>query len=332
MGKKYKAFIVEEVEKSIFKCTITDRNIDELPEGDVLIRVHFSALNYKDALSSSGHKGITRRFPHQPGIDASGVVEEDKSRNFNVGDEVLVTGYDLGMNTAGGFGQYIRVSAGWVVKKPDNLSLREAMILGTAGFAAGLAIYALQTNAVMPHSGKVLVTGASGGVGSLACAILAKLGYEVEAATGKLEDTQFWEKLGINKTISRDEVNDKSGKPLLSGCWKGAIECVGGNTLSTVIRSTALHGTVCCLGNVQDDKFCSSVYPFLLRGINLIGIESAETVMTKRLLIWKKLANEWKPSQLDYLAKEIGLEQLSNEIATILKGGQKGKVLINLDK
>lgn len=332
MGRNYKAFFVEEIENNVFRRSIINRDTDDLPDGDVLIQVHYSSLNYKDALSASGHKGITRRYPHQPGIDAAGIVSESNTSIFKIGDEVLVTGYDLGMNTYGGYGQFIRVPEKWIVRKPVNMSLRETMIYGTAGFTAGLAIFALQQHSVSPGDGKILVTGASGGVGSLSCGMLAKLGYDVEAATSKNEDINFWNALGIKNLITRDKVFDMSGKPLLSAKWKGAIECVGGNTLSTVIRSISQHGTVCCLGNVEDDKFHTSVYPFLLRGINLIGIDSAETEMINRKIIWEKIANEWKLDDPEFLVKEIGLDKLSEEIDIILNGKQKGKILINLNK
>lgn len=330
MGKTYKALFVEETAEKKFKRSITGRNTDDLPDGDVLIRVHYSALNYKDALSASGHKGITRKYPFQPGIDAAGIVEESRGNIFSKGDEVLVTGYELGMNTDGGFGQYIRVPEDWLVKKPVNMSLRETMIYGTAGFTAGLAIYELQFNGIGPDKGKILVTGASGGVGSLACGMLAGIGYKVDAASSKTGDKDFWGKLGVSNVIPREEVFDKSGKPMLAGRWTGAVECVGGNTLSTVIRSIKQHGTVCCLGNVEDDKFSVSVYPFILRGVNLVGIDSAETDMIKRVQVWEKIANYWKLENPEFLVKEVSLNDLEPEIDLILKGKQKGKVLINL--
>ena len=329
--KKFKAFIVEEYEKNKFKKYIAERDISSLPKGDVLIRVNFSSLNYKDALSASGHKGITRRFPHTPGIDASGIVVESSSPEFDDGDMVLVTGYGLGMNTSGGFAEYIRVPAEWVVALPYDISMREAMIYGTAGFTAGICIYELQKHDIKPGMGKILVTGATGGVGSMAVGMLSTAGYEVIASTGKLEQAELLKQLGAGEVIHRDEVYDTTGAALLSGRWLGSIDTVGGNTLSTVIRSTEPQGVVCCLGLVESDKLETKVYPFLLRGITLAGIDSAEKPMNVRQHIWNKIANEWKIPNPEILVKEIGLENIEEEIEKILQGGQTGRVIIKLN-
>ncbi len=332
MADKFKALFVEEFEKNKFKRCITEKSIDELPDGDVLIKVLYSALNYKDALSARGHRGITRKYPFTPGIDAAGTVEESSSENYLPGQEVLVTGYDLGMNTSGGFGQYIRVPEEWVVKLPANISVRESMIYGTAGFTAGICLYELERLEITPDRGDVLVTGATGGVGSLAVGMLAKAGYDVIAATGKMDKKDFLFDLGAKDVIPRDNVDDQSGKPLLSGKWAGVIETVGGNTLSTAIRSTKMHCAVCCLGNVRDDKINTSVYPFILRGVYLIGIDSAEKPMELRLVIWNKITNEWRIDNIERLVKEVTLDELDNEIDTIMKGNQTGKVIVNLWK
>ncbi|MFC2129973.1 YhdH/YhfP family quinone oxidoreductase [Bacteroidota bacterium] len=326
----YKAFIVEEVESGRFERKLKHKTIEDLPDGDIIIKVHYSALNYKDALSANGHKGITRKYPHTPGIDASGVIVESHSPAFQIGQEVLVTGYDLGMNTSGGYQEYIRVPANWVVEIPENMNLREVMIYGTAGFTAAVCINELQKHNVFPNSGKVLVTGATGGVGSLAVGMLAKSGYEVIASTGKMGKIDFLQTLGAKDIIPRHEVNDNSGKPLLRGRWIGAIDSVGGNTLSTVIKSTEQRGAVCCLGLVESDKLNTTVYPFILRGITVIGIDSAERPMDYRLNIWKRIAEEWKLDKPEFLVKEISLEELNDEIETILRGEQVGKVLINV--
>jgi len=326
----FKSFEVLEKENNLFHRHIREKNINELPEGDILIQVHYSALNYKDALSARGHKGITRRYPHTPGIDASGIVIESGSPDFHTGQEVLVTGYDLGMNTSGGFQQYIRVPASWVVKIPYGMSLREAMIYGTSGFTAGICINELQKHDIMPYSGKVLVTGATGGVGTLAISMLAKAGYDVIASTGKMDKIDYLLELGAREIMPRADVIDNSGKPLLKGKWIGAIDNVGGRTLSTVLKSTIPRGAVCCLGLVESDKLESTVYPFILRGITLIGIDSAERPMDYRLNIWNRITNEWKIENTEYFVKEIKLEQLSDEIDIILNGKQVGKVIINL--
>ncbi len=329
MSKKFKALVVSK-EGDSFVREIKERSVDDLPEGDVLIKVKYSSLNYKDALSAIGNKGVTRKFPHTPGIDAAGVVAESSDSSFQEGEEVLVTGYDLGMNTDGGFGEYIRVPSEWVVRLPKNLSLRESMIIGTAGFTAGLSVYSLAENNTMPEDGEILVTGATGGVGSIAVALLSKAGYHPVAVTGKMDRENFLKKLGAVRVISRDEADDKSGKPMLKGVWGGAVDTVGGNILATAIKSTKYMGTVTACGLTQSTEFTSSVFPFILRGVRLIGIDSVELPMDIRLNVWNKLANEWKLDNLDYLANEIKLDDVDGYIDSILAGKLSGRTLINL--
>lgn len=326
----FKALVIEEISENVFKRKIQKNNIDYLPKNDTLIKVFYSALNYKDALSARGHKGITRNYPHIPGIDASGIVIESKSNKFKPGDKVLVTGYDMGMNTFGGFSELISVPSEWIVPLPENLTLREAMILGTAGFTVGLAIDAIFQNDIFPDERPVLVTGATGGVGSLAILILSKIGFKVTASTGKTDKYDFLRKIGANDLISRNDVINETDKPLLPKRWIAALDNVGGVTLSTAIRSCYNHGIVCSIGNTSSDKFSVSVYPFILRGVRLFGIDSAETKMDKRLTIWEKLSNQWKPDNLDLIVKEVNLESLNNEIDLILQGQQCGKVLIKI--
>ncbi len=326
---KFKSLIVEEIEDGKFRRYIGEKSISELPNGDILIKVLYSSLNYKDALSAIGHKGITRKYPHTPGIDAGGVIVGSNSENFKEDDEVIVTGYDLGMNTSGGFGQFIRVPADWVVPLPKGINLKEAMIYGTAGFTAGLCVNAFLEKGIKPEDGKILVTGATGGVGSLAVSILAKLGYHVVASTGKLEKSEFLKKLGAKEIIDRTEVYDVSPKPLLPRKWIAAVDNVGGVTLSTVIRSMDYDGVVASVGLVESEKLNITVYPFILRGVSLVGIDSAQTKMPKRLKIWEHLATDWKIS-FEGLWREISLNNLSEEIDRILKGEQVGKVLVNL--
>lgn len=327
---KYRAWVTEEYEPKKFRRHLIEQDIDKLPENDVLIRVHYSALNYKDALSARGHKGISQIYPHTPGIDASGIVEDSKDTRFKAGDEVIVTGYDLGMNTNGGFGEYIRVPGDWIVKPEGRIGLRESMIYGTHGFTAGICMYEFERHGILPESGNILVTGASGGVGSLGTGMLAKAGYNVIASSGKTDAVEMLKNLGAKEVIGRNSVYDMSGKPLLPGRWAGTIETVGGNTLSSAIRSTSQRGVVCCLGNVESDKFETSVYPFLLRGVSLIGIDSAERPMDVRLKIWEHIFSDWRIDDPEILAREVILENLDTEINKILSGGQMGKVLINL--
>ncbi|MDA2919630.1 YhdH/YhfP family quinone oxidoreductase [Desulfobacterota bacterium AH_259_B03_O07] len=328
--KKFKAMVVKETDDKKYIREITEKLIDELPEGEVLVKVKYSSLNYKDGLSAMGNKAVTKSYPHTPGVDASGIVEESESNDFQSGDEVIVHAYDLGMNTSGGFGQYIRVPAAWVVKLPGGLSSKESMVYGTAGFTAALSILKLEERGVTPESGEILVTGATGGVGSIAVAILAKAGYQVVAATGKLNEKQFLIDLGVKEVIGRDEARDTTGRLLLKGRWSGVVDTVGGDILATAIKSTKYGGTVTCCGNVASHELNTNVYPFVLRGVSLVGIDSANCPMNVRLQVWEKMSKEWKLEHLDYLTSEIALEELDHNIELILQGKQKGRVVVDL--
>jgi putative YhdH/YhfP family quinone oxidoreductase len=331
-SKTFKAMVVRERADGTYARQIAEKSLADLPEGDVLVEVHYSSLNYKDGLSATGHRGVSNNYPHTPGVDAAGVVEESLSDEFKPGDRVIVTSYDLGMNTPGGFGQYIRVPAGWLVPLPGNLSLKESMAYGSAGLTAGFCILKLQENGISPDQGEILVTGATGGVGSFAVAMLAKIGYDVVAVTGKMDEKQFLIDLGAKEIISRDEATDTSGKPLLKGRWAGVVDSVGGEILSTAIRSTKLHGAVTCCGNVASPDLHINVYPFILRGISLVGIDSQSCPMPYRRRTWEKIAGEWKLDHLDRQTSECSLEQLDGEIDQILRGKQKGRVIVNLLK
>ncbi len=325
----FKALIVHSTSEAHSERRIAQKYIRDLPAGDVLIQVMYSSLNYKDALSASGNRGVTRTYPHTPGIDAAGLVAESTHPAFLPGDPVLVTGYDLGMNTSGGFGQYVRVPADWVVKLPENLSLRESMIYGTAGFTASLSVQKIVDHGLSPASGDILVTGATGGVGSLAVAILSKIGYSVTAATGKSDQNDFLRSLGAKAVLSRTDITDNSQRPLLKARWAGVVDTVGGSILATALRSTFQRAAVTCCGNVASPAFAATVYPFILRGITLYGIDSASSPMPLRQRIWHKIAGEWKISQLDLLHAEIPLEGLEPAIERMLAGGQRGRVIVN---
>lgn len=329
-GKSYRALVVEEMGDNRFSRTIKDKTIDQLPEGEVLVRVHWSSLNYKDALSATGNRGVTRKYPHTPGIDAAGVVEESKSPAFSPGDKVIVTSYDLGMNTSGGFSQYIRVPAAWVLPLPEGLDLRESMILGTAGFTAGMSVMAL-THSVPADRGNILVTGATGGVGSLAVVILASLGYSVSAVSGKSDAEPFLTSLGARQILSRAEASTPKERPLQKPLWAGVVDTVGGDILVSAIKAADLQGVVTCCGNVASADLALSVFPFILRGVTLIGIDSQNCPMARRKKVWQHLASDWKPSSLDRLAREITLDELDREIEVILQGGQTGRVVVKMD-
>lgn len=328
---RFKAMIVTETEDKQFLRTIGQRALHELPPGEVLIRVCYTSLNYKDALSASGNKGVTRKYPHTPGIDAAGQVAESGDTAFKPGDAVLVTGFDLGMNTSGGFAEYIRVPAAWVVPLPANMSLREAMIYGTAGFTAALSCYRLIGNGVLPAQGPVLVTGATGGVGSIAVALLAKSGYTVTAVTTKGNEIAYLQEIGATEILSAAQADDQSGRPLLKPRWAGVVDTVGGNILSTAIKTTRPHGTVTCCGNVTSAELHTSIYPFILNGISLIGIDSATCPSPLRTQVWHKLAGEWQLAHLERITTELpGLEALEDRIQLILQGKSKGRVIVKV--
>jgi acrylyl-CoA reductase (NADPH) len=330
MTGTYRALLVAELPDGTFSRGIVNRSLTELPAGEVLVRVHYSSLNYKDGLSSAGNKGVTRSYPHVPGVDAAGVVEESASPEFVKGEEVLVTGYELGANHDGGFADYIRVPADWVVKLPARLSLRESMILGSGGFTAGLALHALLHHGISPDQGPVLVSGASGGVGCVGVALLAQSGFHVCAATRKSDEKAFLAGLGAQEVVSTESITDTSGKPLLSGKWVGGLDTVGGSILDSMLRQTKMFGAIACCGNVVGGELHTSVYPFILRGIALLGINSAFTPMKLRTEVWTKLATEWKLENLESIVTEVSLDELDPCIEKILRGGIKGRVVVNL--
>jgi putative YhdH/YhfP family quinone oxidoreductase len=327
--KNFKAMVIRELEDGAFSRGIAEQKIDELPNGEVLIRVKYSSLNYKDALSATGNKGVTKSYPHTPGIDAAGVVEVSSVSTFKEGDEVIVTGHDLGMNTSGGFADYIRVPAAWIVPLPESLTLKESMIYGTAGFTAGLCVHALM-DGIAPTDGEILVTGATGGVGCLSIAILAKLGYTVIAGTGKAEERDFLVSLGASDLITREEMLEGAGTPMLKSRWAGVIDTVGGDILANAIKSTNYGGIVAACGNAASMDLPLSVFPFILRAVRLQGIGSQNCPMPLRKKIWQQLADAWKPAQMDTLYTEVGLEGLDEKIDLILQGRLKARTIVNL--
>lgn len=326
----FKALRVSEADGKYIR-RIEECQLSDLPEGDVLVQVKYSSLNYKDALSCIGNKGVTRSYPHTPGIDASGIVVESSNPRFKVDDEVIVTSYDLGMNTDGGFGEYIRVPADWVVRKPQNLSLKQAMIYGTAGFTAGLSVERLLSAGQTPEMGPVVVTGALGGVGAVAVCILNKLGFEVIAATSDLKDgEEALKKLGAASRIDRTETDDQSGRPILRPKWAGAIDVVGGNVLSTLIKACQPMGNVTCCGNIGSGDLDGTVYPYILRGISLIGIDSQNCPMELRQKVWDKLAEDWHCEVLDEVVIESKLEDLDVYIDKMINKKSRGRVIVKL--
>ena len=321
----FKAFVTEETEKG-FVSNVIQRSLEDLPEGDVLIKVLFSSLNYKDALSASGNKGVSKNYPHSPGIDAAGIVEESNSDEFSTGDEVIVTGYDLGMNTSGGFSEYIRVPKEWIIKKPDNLELEESMAYGTAGLTAGLCVRKILLSGIKPEDGEVFVTGATGGVGIVAVMLLAKLGFDVVAITGKDTETDLLKSLGAKEVINRSEFEGEMKSPLAKPRWAGGVDAVGSDILSNLISATHQRAAIACCGMVGGVNLNTSIFPFILRGLSLLGIDSAETLIDVKKEIWNNFASDWKLEKINDQIKDVGLEELSSEIEKILNGKQVGRI------
>ncbi len=324
----FKAFRIEENDGN-FQGSIKEMEFGALNNNEVLVKVHYSSLNYKDALSASGNKGVTRNYPHTPGIDAVGTIEKSNSDLFTIGEKVIVTSYDLGMNTDGGFAEYIQVPSEWLVRLPKEMTMKEAMIYGTAGLTAGMSVFRL-TELIKPEDGKIAVSGATGGVGALSVSILSKLGYSVVAITGKETERDYLIHLGAEEVLLRNEIENFARKPLLKPLFAGAIDTVGGVILENIIKSTNSIGVVTCCGNVASPKLDLTVFPFILRGVTLIGIDSQNYPMKYREIVWNKLAGKWKPKQLDATCNEIKLEDVAQKIELMLKGKLKGRTVLTL--
>ncbi|MCG8673289.1 MAG: YhdH/YhfP family quinone oxidoreductase [Pseudomonadales bacterium] len=329
----YRALWVEESDDG-FKQTVTERQLDTLPENDVLVKVSYSSLNYKDALSANGNKGVTRSYPHTPGIDAAGTVVKSGNSAFKEGDEVIVIGYDLGMNTSGGLAEYISVPADWVVLKPEKITLREAMCYGTAGFTAALSVDTLLHVGIAPSQGPVLVTGASGGVGSIACWLLKNLNFEVHALTGKQDQADWFKAIGVETLVSRDDVLAMGKRPMGKTQWAAAVDTVGGDILSNVVKAIQYGGSVACCGMAAGAEINTSVFPFIIRGINLLGVDSVELPLEIKMDIWRQIANDWKFDDFaeftEHSLKEVSLDEVPAALDTILKGGHLGRYLVKI--
>jgi alcohol dehydrogenase len=324
----YRAFWVERGEAGVTH-RVVERQVADLPDHDTLVRVEWSSLNYKDALSALGKPGVTRNYPHQPGIDAAGRVVSCATGSFASGDPVIVTGYDLGMDTPGGYGEYVRVPAAWLVPLPPGLGLRDSMILGTAGLTAALCLDKLQRMGAKPEDGPVIVTGASGGVGSLAVMLLARLGFEVVACSGKGEQSQWLQSLGAASVIGREALATASGRPLLAATWAHGIDTVGGVPLANLMKSLMPGGSVAACGLVASASLETTVLPFLLRGVNLLGVDSVSIPLAAKAAIWQRLAGPWRIEHLDRVATEVGLEGLSAQIDRIFAGEVAGRVVVH---
>ena len=325
-----KAFVVEKIGEREFTTDIKELPIPKCKENEIVIKVSYSSLNYKDALSSVGNPGVTRKFPHITGIDVAGTVYESTSTIFKVGERVLVTGYDLGMNTDGGHAQYVKVPASWVARIPDSITDKEIMTFGTAGLTAALSINELISNGVKAESGDILVTGATGGVGSIAVSILSKLGYNVTALSGKKERIEYLKRIGANEVILRDEFLDLSNRPLLSEKYAGVVDTVGGDILAQALKQIKYDGVATCCGLTSSHELNTNVFPFILRGVRLIGIDSVECAREQKIASWKKIAGDFKIDNLDNLTNEISLDEIKDAYKALLEGKAVGRYLVKI--
>ena len=322
---KYKAYIVEENQGN-YTGSIKELDMPALEEGKVLIKVINSSLNYKDALAATGAKGVVKSYPFVPGIDVAGKVIESSSANFSLGDDVIATGYRIGMSEFGGFGEVVHLPHNWVLKLPKNLSHFNAMSYGTAGITAAACVKKI-VDAGIKKDLPVIVTGATGGVGSIAVGLLSKLGYKVHAVTGKSSETEILKMMGAAEIISRDDYMSEPIKPLDKALYSAAVDTVGGEMLAKIISMVSSHGVISCCGNVGGMMFTTSVFPFILRGVQLSGIDSAESSIDLKSELWNLLSNEWS-LDLDNQTKTINIKDIESEINKILKGNQIGRVVI----
>jgi putative YhdH/YhfP family quinone oxidoreductase len=326
----FECFVVEKDATGQIQRGVSRRTLADLPSAEVLVRVAYSSLNYKDALAAEGHPGVVRKLPHVPGIDAAGTVVESSDNRFSKGANVVITGNELGAGQWGGWAEYVRVPGAWVMPLPDGLSLKESMILGTAGFTAAQCAAAITLNGVTPDSGEIVVTGATGGVGCLAVKLLAKLGYQVVAVTGKSPLEARLREWGASRVIGRDEAKSSSDKPMLAARWAGAVDTVGGQTLATIVRETKPYGVVAACGLVGGTDLPLTVHPFILRGVMLAGIGSAMLPYDRRAEIWRKLSHEWRLEGLEELATTIRLNQLEEYVQRILRGEIVGRTVVQI--
>ncbi len=330
MSTTFRAFIVNKTERG-FSANIGELGHADLPDGEVLVKVVYSGVNYKDGLASIPDGKVVRSYPFVPGIDLAGVVEESSDARFQAGDEVIATSYNLGVSHYGGFSEYARIKADWVVPKPAGLTLQESMALGTAGFTSALAIYQLEKNGLKPDNGPVLVTGASGGTGSIAVSILHKLGYQVTASTGKTLEHDYLRELGASTILDRAVTSAESQRPLEKETWAGSVDSVGGSTLAYLIRTTKYSGSIAAFGNTGGVNFSATVFPFILRGINLLGIDSASCPMALRREIWRRLASDYKPAKLlSHIGHEVSFQELPDALARVLRGEVRGHTIISI--
>jgi len=327
---QFKAFVVNKVEDD-FSAKIEMVTMGDLSPGEVTIKIAYSSVNYKDGLASIPNGKIVTSYPFIPGIDLAGTGVNSNDERFSQGDHVIVTSYELGVAHTGGYSEYARVPADWIVPLPNGLSLEEAMIFGTAGFTAALSVHRLEENGLRPDKGSVLVTGATGGVGSMAVAMLAKRGYHVIASTGKESEHDFLKKIGASEVISREEVTGEKYRPLDKQLWAAAVDPVGGKTLSSIVSKLRYNGSVAVSGLTGGTEVPTTVFPFILRGINILGIDSVYCPMEIRKELWSRMATDLKPEDhLHSIKQEVTLESLPDTLSSILKGEARGRTIVKI--
>ena len=325
-----KAFLVEKIGDKEFTADVKEVAIPKCGENEIVIKVTYSSLNYKDALSSVGNPGVTRNFPHITGIDVAGTVYESTSSIFKVGERVLVTGYDMGMNTNGGHAEFVKIPADWVARIPDAITDKEIMTFGTAGLTAALSVNELMDNGVKPESGSILVTGATGGVGSIAVSILSKIGFTVVAISGKEEKTDYLKRIGASEVILRDTFNEEAKKPMMGEKYAGVVDTVGGEVLANALKYIKYDGVATCCGLTSSHELNTNVFPFILRGVRLIGIDSVECKLEKKQAAWEKIASKWKISTLNSITNEITLNEVKDAYSLLLAGKAVGRYVVRI--
>lgn len=326
----FKALLVEEQDDKTFTKSIVQRSVSDLPDNDLLIQVHYSSLNYKDAMSASGNKRISQHFPHTPGIDAAGIVISDKSGTFSAGQHVLVFGYDLGMNTPGGLGQMISIPATWAVACPETLTLKEAMTYGTGGLTAALCIQKLEKMGAKPSDGPVAVTGATGGVGSISIALLKQLGYEVVAFSGKPEQSDKLKELGASEVLHRDVILEVKDLPIGKTKWAHGIDTLGGDYLTGLLKQLKAGGGVASVGLASSPEIAMNVIPFITRGVSLLGVDSVYIPLEDKKHIWQRVATDMKLPNLDSYQQEISLLETPEYLERFFKGQVVGRYVVNV--
>ena len=328
MTETYRAFVVHKDDDAT-RLAYEERPVPEPQDGEVVVQIAWSCVNYKDGLATLPKGGVVRAWPQVPGVDMAGVVAASRDPRFREGDEVVCTGYDFGVSHDGGYAERCCVPGDWLFHRPDGLSLRDCMTFGTAGFTAALAVQQMERNGLAPGSGEVLVTGASGGVGSMAVAMLARLGYRVAAATGKAEAAAFLTGLGAESILSREDVSEEP-RPIGKARWAGAVDQVGGRVLAWTLSTMAYRGVCAATGLTGGPGLQSTVFPFILRGVSLLGIDSVLCPMAERGPLWARMAGELRPADLDAMTTEIAFDDLQATLATILKGGVTGRTVVRL--